>query len=58
MCNRLNITRGFKYPLENARLQNGSSLCISNELIGKSGNLFIFSGILMVIMTRQTISVE
>lgn len=40
---------GFKYPLLNARLENGSSLCISNELISTKGTYSFTSGILMVI---------
>jgi thiamine pyrophosphokinase len=44
---------GFKYPLKNASLQKGSSLCISNELVKKSGTYSFDSGIIMMIKSRD-----
>ncbi|WP_085524019.1 thiamine diphosphokinase [Tuberibacillus sp. Marseille-P3662] len=44
---------GFKYPLNKAELSWGSSLCISNELVGKSGSLDFTSGYLLHIMSRD-----
>lgn len=41
--------QGFKYPLNNATLSNGSSLCISNELILNSGTYSFSCGILIVV---------
>ncbi|MGE7601845.1 thiamine diphosphokinase [Peribacillus sp. NPDC097675] len=44
---------GFKYPLVEARLELGSTLCVSNELISDSGNVSFKEGILMVIRSRD-----
>jgi thiamine pyrophosphokinase len=41
--------QGFKYPLKNATLNSGSSLCISNELISIRGTYSFSSGILIVV---------
>ncbi|MFS0643537.1 thiamine diphosphokinase [Siminovitchia sp. 179-K 8D1 HS] len=40
---------GFKYPLNDHTVPPGSSLCISNELIEKTGHFSFEKGILMVI---------
>ncbi|MGC4375596.1 thiamine diphosphokinase [Fictibacillus sp. Mic-4] len=45
---------GFKYPLENATLKKGSTLCISNELVKKNGTYSFSSGILMMIKSRDS----
>lgn len=45
--------KGFKYDLENVLLKNGSSLCISNELISKRGTYSFSSGILIVVESRD-----
>lgn len=44
---------GFKYPLTDATLERGSTLCISNELISDSGNVSFREGILMMIRSRD-----
>jgi thiamine pyrophosphokinase len=44
---------GFKYPLKNAALQVGSSLCISNELVNKNGTYSFDSGIIMMVKSRD-----
>ncbi|WNB90444.1 thiamine diphosphokinase [Bacillus sp. NEB1478] len=44
---------GFKYPLQNASLQMGSSLCISNELVNKNGTYSFDSGIIMMVKSRD-----
>ncbi|RRN70651.1 thiamine diphosphokinase [Peribacillus simplex] len=44
---------GFKYPLSDASLEMGSTLCISNELISESGNVSFEKGILMVIRSSD-----
>ncbi|MFD6442926.1 thiamine diphosphokinase [Peribacillus sp. NPDC060186] len=44
---------GFKYPLIDARLEIGSTLCISNELISDCGNVSFEEGILMVIRSSD-----
>ncbi|MBM7644315.1 thiamine pyrophosphokinase [Scopulibacillus daqui] len=41
--------KGFKYPLENAELHLGSSLCISNELIEPKGTVAFDNGLLLMI---------
>ncbi|RXI98053.1 thiamine diphosphokinase [Anaerobacillus alkaliphilus] len=41
--------QGFRYPLYQATLNHGSSLCISNELISNKGTYSFSSGILMVV---------
>ncbi|CEG26778.1 thiamine diphosphokinase [Bacillus sp. B-jedd] len=41
--------KGFKYPLENRHIPAGSTLCISNELIGDNGTFSFSKGILIII---------
>lgn len=45
--------KGFKYPLENRDVPRGSTLCVSNELIGKSGTFSFSEGILIVIRSND-----
>lgn len=40
---------GFKYPLNQKTITLGTSLCISNELTGEQGILFLQSGVLCCI---------
>ncbi|WP_137789701.1 thiamine diphosphokinase [Bacillus sp. E(2018)] len=44
---------GFKYPLNQANLQAGSSLCVSNELVNKSGTYSFDSGIILMVKSRD-----
>lgn len=44
---------GFKYPLEQQYLPMGSTLCISNELVNKSGTYSFSDGILMFIKSHD-----
>lgn len=44
---------GFKYPLDQATLKRGSSLCISNELISDCGNVSFEKGILMMVRSND-----
>lgn len=44
---------GFKYPLKNGHISFGSTLCISNELIGDSGTYSFTEGILLVIRSSD-----
>jgi thiamine pyrophosphokinase len=44
---------GFKYPLDNCRIERGSTLCISNELISESGTFSFSHGILLVIRSSD-----
>ncbi|RZT22986.1 MULTISPECIES: thiamine diphosphokinase [Fictibacillus] len=44
---------GFKYPLEKASLMMGSSLCISNELVNKSGTYSFDSGIILMVKSHD-----
>ncbi|MGD6962898.1 thiamine diphosphokinase [Fictibacillus phosphorivorans] len=44
---------GFKYPLDQAKLQAGSSLCVSNELVNKSGTYSFDSGIILMVKSRD-----
>ncbi|HEY9578160.1 MAG TPA: thiamine diphosphokinase [Pseudobacillus sp.] len=44
---------GFKYPLTNHTVQLGSTLYVSNELIGESGTFSFTDGILMVIRSTD-----
>ncbi|RHW36454.1 thiamine diphosphokinase [Neobacillus notoginsengisoli] len=41
--------KGFKYPLENRHIPKGSTLCISNELVGDYGTFSFSEGILIII---------
>lgn len=45
--------KGFKYPLMGARLEIGSTLCVSNELISDCGNVSFEEGILLVIRSSD-----
>lgn len=45
--------KGFKYPLMNKNVPQGSSLCISNELIQKIGTFSFEKGILMMIRSKD-----
>lgn len=45
--------KGFKYPLEKASLMTGSSLCISNELVNKSGTYSFDSGIILMVKSHD-----
>lgn len=45
--------QGFRYPLQEAELEQGISRGVSNELIGELGEIRIRSGILMVIESRD-----
>jgi thiamine pyrophosphokinase len=44
---------GFKYPLTNYTLKIGSSLCVSNEIIGKCSAISFASGIVLVIRSKD-----
>jgi thiamine pyrophosphokinase len=44
---------GFKYKLFSADLHAGSSRCISNELVEKSGTYSFTAGILMMVKSRD-----
>ncbi|MGQ4664578.1 thiamine diphosphokinase [Metabacillus halosaccharovorans] len=44
---------GFKYPLKNCHIRLGSTLCISNELIGDVGTFSFQEGILLMIRSRD-----
>ncbi|RJS62143.1 thiamine diphosphokinase [Bacillus sp. PK3_68] len=44
---------GFKYPLTNHTVQLGSTLYVSNELIGESGTFSFTNGILMVVRSSD-----
>ncbi|WP_053366151.1 thiamine diphosphokinase [Bacillus sp. FJAT-27245] len=45
--------QGFKYPLENRYVPKGSTLCVSNELIGETGTFSFSEGILIVIRSND-----
>ncbi|MGF9965559.1 thiamine diphosphokinase [Bacillus rhizoplanae] len=45
--------RGFKYPLTDKKIEWGSTLCISNELVAEKGTFSFTSGILMVIRSTD-----
>ncbi len=44
---------GFKYPLDQAELVWGSTLCISNELVTKKGTYSFEDGIIMVVRSKD-----
>ncbi|WP_100330869.1 thiamine diphosphokinase [Bacillus xiapuensis] len=44
---------GFKYPLTNHTVQFGSTLYVSNELIGESGTFSFAAGILLVVRSAD-----
>ncbi|UZJ77205.1 thiamine diphosphokinase [Fictibacillus sp. KU28468] len=45
--------KGFKYPLQDQYLPMGSTLCISNELVNKSGTYSFSGGILMLVKSHD-----
>lgn len=45
--------KGFKYPLDNIRLEMGTSLGISNEIISEEATVELNDGILLVIESRD-----
>lgn len=45
--------KGFYYPLKNAAISWGSTLCISNKLIGEEGVLDYKTGMLLAIKSRD-----
>ncbi|MGP4078111.1 thiamine diphosphokinase [Halobacillus sp. K22] len=45
--------QGFYYPLQNAHVPYGSTLCISNRLIHNTGTFSFRSGILLVIRSKD-----
>jgi thiamine pyrophosphokinase len=44
---------GFLYPLTNKKIDLGSTLCISNEIIAKSGTFSFLTGILIMIRSND-----
>ncbi|WP_408010943.1 thiamine diphosphokinase [Pseudalkalibacillus sp. A8] len=44
---------GFRYPLEEAKIEWGSTLCISNELVTKKGTYSFDDGIIMMIRSKD-----
>ena len=46
-------TAGLKYPLDNAELEIGSSLGISNEFSGTEAKITVQDGLLLVIVSRD-----
>lgn len=44
---------GFYYPLKNKNISWGSTLCISNKLIGNYGTFLYEEGILLLIKSRE-----
>ncbi|MCD5322638.1 MULTISPECIES: thiamine diphosphokinase [Pontibacillus] len=47
---------GFYYPLENAYVPWGSTLCVSNKLISEKGTFSFEHGILLLIKSRDVLS--
>lgn len=47
---------GFKYELKKESLSWGSTLCISNQLLGNTGTFSYDNGILLLIKSRETVS--
>ena len=45
--------KGFKFPLKNRHISLGSTLCISNELIGDYGTFSFSKGILIVVRSND-----
>ncbi len=45
--------RGVKYPLTNQTIKLGSSLCVSNEIVGEEALISIGSGIAILFETRD-----
>ena len=52
-CENLTL-KGTKYPLENYNLQPGSSLCVSNEILGDEAEIIFEKGKLLVILSEDT----
>jgi thiamine pyrophosphokinase len=44
---------GFKYPLSNCHISQGSTLCISNELVSNFGTFSFSEGIVLVIRSND-----
>lgn len=44
---------GFKYPLLDKDIEIGTSLCISNELIGEEGTITFTDGVLIVVESHD-----
>ncbi|KQL54675.1 thiamine pyrophosphokinase [Heyndrickxia shackletonii] len=44
---------GFKYPLKNKNVKQGTTLCISNELLEDSGTFSFHSGILLMVRSKD-----
>ncbi|WP_087972953.1 thiamine diphosphokinase [Oceanobacillus rekensis] len=51
---RINLS-GFYYPLKNTNISWGSTRCISNELLSKSGTFSFEKGILLLVKSCDTI---
>ena len=45
--------RGFKYPLQRRTIGLGTSLCISNELVGEEGAITFTDGVLIVVESHD-----
>ena len=44
---------GFKYPLQEKDIEIGTSLCISNELVGEEGTITCGDGVLIVVESHD-----
>ena len=44
---------GFKYPLHEKDIEIGTSLCISNELVGEEGAITFTDGVLIVVESHD-----
>ena len=44
---------GFKYPLHEKDIEIGTSLCISNELVGEEGAIAFTDGVLIVVESHD-----
>lgn len=51
--NKFNLV-GFKYPLDNYKLNPFDPLCVSNELEGNSGEIDISNGQLLIIESKES----
>lgn len=45
--------KGFKYPLENVKVNRGSTLCISNEITDEEARIQIKNGIGLLFLSRD-----
>ncbi len=45
--------KGFKYPLENVKVNRGSTLCISNEITDEEAQIQIKNGIGLLFLSRD-----